>query len=102
MGQKTQMEAANQAKIDVAEAKMKGEIGAKERQGLTLQHAAKIDAETKIISTQREGEGRKQEIMVKSQLKIYENQKEADVAEANAQLATKKAAACVGSSGKVG
>ena len=40
--------------------------------------------------------------MVKSQLKIYENQKEADVAEANAQLATKKAAACVGSSGKVG
>ncbi|CDP07652.1 unnamed protein product [Coffea canephora] len=92
LGQKTQMEAANQAKIDVAEAKMKGEIGAKERQGLTLQNAAKIDAETKIISTQREGEGRKQEIMVKSQLKIYENQKEADVAEANAQLATKKAA----------
>lgn len=28
-GQKTQMEAANQAKVDVAEAKMKGEIGSK-------------------------------------------------------------------------
>ncbi|KAL3510241.1 hypothetical protein ACH5RR_029642 [Cinchona calisaya] len=91
LGQKTQMEAANQAKVDVAEAKMKGEIGAKERHGLTLQNAAKIDAETKIISTQREGEGKKQEIMVKSQVKIYENQREADVAEANAQLATKKA-----------
>ncbi|XP_027096115.2 flotillin-like protein 3 [Coffea arabica] len=91
LGQKTQMEAANQAKVDVAEAKMKGEIGAKERQGLTLQNAAKIDAETKIISTQREGEGKKQEIMVKSQVKIYENQREADVAEANALLATKKA-----------
>lgn len=91
LGQKTQMEAANQAKVDVAEAKMKGEIGAKERQGLTLQNAAKIDAETKIISTQREGEGKKQEIMVKSQVQIFENLKAADVAEANAELATKKA-----------
>ncbi|KAL3502197.1 hypothetical protein ACH5RR_036646 [Cinchona calisaya] len=91
LGQKTQMEAANQAKVDVAEAKMKGEIGAKERQGLTIQNAAKIDAETKIISTQREGEGKKQEIKVKSQVQIYENQRAADVAEANAELATKKA-----------
>ncbi|XP_027154251.1 flotillin-like protein 3 [Coffea eugenioides] len=91
LGQKTQMEAANQAKVDVAEAKMKGEIGAKERLGLTLQNAAKIDAETKIIATQREGEGKKQEIMVKSQVQIFENEKAADVAEANAELATKKA-----------
>ncbi|KAJ1413153.1 Band 7 domain [Sesbania bispinosa] len=59
LGQKTQMEAANQAKVDVAEAKMKGEIGAKLREGQTLQNAAKIDAETKIISTQRQGEGKK-------------------------------------------
>lgn len=29
LGQKTQMEAANQARVDVAEAKMKGEIGSK-------------------------------------------------------------------------
>ncbi|KAK4372095.1 hypothetical protein RND71_007479 [Anisodus tanguticus] len=57
LGQKTQMEAANQAKIDVAEAKMKGEIGAKEREDV----------------------------------KIYENQREAEVAEANSILATKKA-----------
>lgn len=91
LGQKTQMEAANQAKIDVAEAKMKGEIGTKERQGLTLQNAATIDAETKIISTQSEGEGRKQEITVKSQVQIYDNEREAEVAEANASLATKKA-----------
>ncbi|KAJ0481275.1 putative Band 7 domain, Flotillin family, Band 7/SPFH domain superfamily [Helianthus annuus] len=69
LGQKTQMEAANQAKIDVSEAKMKGEIGAKLREGQTLQNAAKIDAETRIISTQRE----------------------AEVAEANAELAMKKA-----------
>lgn len=91
LGQKTQMEAANQAKIDVAEARMKGEIGAKERQGLTVQNAAKIDAQTKIIATQREGEGKKEEIKVKTEVKIFENERQADVAEANAELATKKA-----------
>lgn len=73
LGQKTQMEAANQAKIDVAEARMKGEIGAKLRLGQTLQNAAKIDAETRIISTQREGEGKKEEIKVKTEVKIFEN-----------------------------
>lgn len=57
LGQKTQMEAANQAKVDVAEARMKGEVSSKIREGKTLQNAAKIDVETKIISTQRQGEG---------------------------------------------
>ncbi|CAA3028694.1 Hypothetical predicted protein [Olea europaea subsp. europaea] len=91
LGQKTQMEAANQAKVDVSEAKMKGEIGSKLREGQTLQNAAKIDAETKIISTQRQGEGKKQEIQVRTDVKVFENQKEAEVAEANAELAKKKA-----------
>uniref|UniRef100_A0A1J3CKR7 Flotillin-like n=1 Tax=Noccaea caerulescens TaxID=107243 RepID=A0A1J3CKR7_NOCCA len=92
LGQKTQMEAANQARIDVSEAKMKGEIGAKERNGLTVQNAAKIDAESKIIMMQRQGEGTKEEIKVKTEIKVFENQKEADVAKANAELAMKKAA----------
>ncbi|XP_013620019.1 PREDICTED: flotillin-like protein 1 isoform X2 [Brassica oleracea var. oleracea] len=92
LGQKTQMEAANQARIDVSEAKMKGEIGAKERNGLTIQNAAKIDAESKIIMMQRQGEGAKEEIKVKTEIKVFENQKEADVAKANAELAMKKAA----------
>ncbi|KAI7988434.1 Flotillin-like protein 4 [Camellia lanceoleosa] len=65
LGQKTQMEAANQAKIDIAEAKMKGDIWVKLREGQTLQNAAKIDLDTKIISTQRQGEGKKEEIRVK-------------------------------------
>ncbi|XVF56188.1 hypothetical protein PTKIN_Ptkin06aG0098300 [Pterospermum kingtungense] len=91
LGQKTQMEAANQAKVDVAEAKMKGEIGAKLREGQTLQNAARIDAETKIISTQRQGEGKKEEIRVKTEVKVYENQREAELAETNADLAKKKA-----------
>ncbi|VFQ69723.1 unnamed protein product [Cuscuta campestris] len=92
LGQKTQMEAANQAKVDVAEAKMKGEIGSKERVGQTLQNAAKIDAQTKIISTQREGEGKKAEVRVKTDVKVYENELEAEVAQANSELAKKKAA----------
>ncbi|KAH6761427.1 SPFH/Band 7/PHB domain-containing membrane-associated protein family [Perilla frutescens var. frutescens] len=91
LGQKTQMEAANQAKVDVAEAKMKGEVGSKTREGQTLQNAAKIDAETKIVATQRQGEGRKEEIKVRTEVKVYENVKEAEVAEANAELAKKKA-----------
>ncbi|KAK7283109.1 hypothetical protein RIF29_12397 [Crotalaria pallida] len=92
LGQKTQMEAANQAKVDVAEAKKKGEIGAKLRQGKTLQNAAKIDAETKIIATQTQGEGKKEEIKVRAEVKVFENEREAEVAEANSELAKKKAA----------
>ncbi|PWA64750.1 flotillin-like protein 3 [Artemisia annua] len=91
LGQKTQMEAANQAKIDVSEAKMKGAVGSKLRDGQTLQNAAKIDAETKIIATQRQGEGTKEEIRVKTDVKVFENEREAEVAKANAELAMKKA-----------
>ncbi|XP_052172863.1 flotillin-like protein 4 [Diospyros lotus] len=91
LGQKTQMEAANQAKVDVAEAKMKGEIGSKLREGRTQQNAARIDAETKIISTERQGEGKKEEIRVRTEVKVFENQREAEVAEANSDLAKKKA-----------
>ncbi|KAH7845775.1 hypothetical protein Vadar_005870 [Vaccinium darrowii] len=91
LGQKTQMEAANQAKVDVAEARMKGEIGSKLREGQTLQNAAKIDAETKIISTQRQGEGKKEEIRITTDVKVFENHREAEMAEANAVLAKRKA-----------
>ncbi|XP_047324778.1 flotillin-like protein 4 [Impatiens glandulifera] len=91
LGQKTQMEAANQARVDVAEARMKGEIGSKLREGKTLQNAAQIDAETRIVSTQRQGDGKKEEIRVKTEVKVFENQREAEVAEANSDLAKKKA-----------
>ncbi|WOH06380.1 hypothetical protein DCAR_0625806 [Daucus carota subsp. sativus] len=91
LGQKTQMEAANQAKVDVAEARMKGEVGSKLREGQTLQNAAKIDAETRIIATQRQGQGRKEEIKVKTEVKVFENEREAEVAQANSELAKRKA-----------
>ncbi|KAJ4732877.1 Flotillin-like protein 1 [Rhynchospora pubera] len=92
LGQKTQQEAANQAKIDVSEAKMKGEMGAKEREGHTKQNAAKVNAETRIYEKQREGESLKQEVKVSTEVKIFENQRTAEVAQANADLAMKKSA----------
>ncbi|KAK3004846.1 LOW QUALITY PROTEIN: hypothetical protein RJ639_018656 [Escallonia herrerae] len=85
LGQKTQMEAA---KVDVAEARMKGEIGAKERDGLTVQNAAKIDNETKISLLK--GKAR-EEVRVKTEVQIFENQRKAEVVEANTELAKKKA-----------
>ena len=92
LGQKTQMEAANQARVDVSEAKMKGEIGSKLREGQTIQNAAKIDAETKVIAMQRAGESEKQGVKVRTEVKVFENQREAEVAQANSELAKKKAA----------
>ncbi|RHN82663.1 putative Band 7 domain, Flotillin family [Medicago truncatula] len=89
LGQKTQMEAANQARVDVAEAEMKGEVGSKSREGQTLQNAAKIDAETKVIAMQRAGESNKEGFRVRTEVKVFENQREA---EANSELAMKKAA----------
>ncbi|KAG1361141.1 putative Flotillin-like protein 1 [Cocos nucifera] len=91
LGQKTQQEAANQAKVDVAEARMKGEVGANQREGMTLQNASKIDAETRVYSKQREGEGRKEEVRVRTEVKIFENNREAEVAEADAELTKRNA-----------
>ncbi|KAL8156473.1 hypothetical protein AgCh_001536 [Apium graveolens] len=85
------MEAANQAKVDVSGAKMKGAIGAKEREGLTLQNAAKVDVESKIMATRRQGEGNKEEIRIETEVHIYKNQRDAEVEQANAELAKKKA-----------
>ncbi|KQJ97144.1 flotillin-like protein 2 [Brachypodium distachyon] len=91
LGQKTQQDAANQAKVDVAEAKMKGEVGAKERDGLTRQNAAKVDAETKVLSVRQQGQGLKEEAKVKAEVKVFENAREAEVAAAMADLKMKKA-----------
>jgi flotillin len=48
--------ALNQAKIDVADARMKGEIGEQERVGRTKQEVAKINAATAVLETERKAE----------------------------------------------
>ncbi len=45
--------ALNQAKVDVAEARMRGHIGEAEKQGKTKQEISKIDAETAVLETKR-------------------------------------------------
>lgn len=78
--------------FDMAEDKMKGEIGSKLREKQTLQNAAKIDVETTVIATQRTGEGEKEGIIVSIEVKVFENMREDEVDEANSELAKKKAA----------
>ncbi|RMJ23100.1 flotillin domain protein [Aspergillus sp. HF37] len=53
---KAQEGALNQAKIDVAEARMKGEIGEADKKGRTKQEVSKIDADTAVLETKRKAE----------------------------------------------
>ncbi|TVU30335.1 hypothetical protein EJB05_21950, partial [Eragrostis curvula] len=92
LGQKTQQGAMNQAKVDVAEARMKGAVGAKEREGITLQKAAEVDSQTKVFRVRQEAIGIKEQSKVEAEVKVFENEREAVVAAAKAELATKKAA----------
>jgi flotillin len=48
--------ASNQAKVDVATARMIGEIGEAEKRGKTRQEISKIDAQTAVLETQRKSE----------------------------------------------
>lgn len=48
--------ALNQAKVDVADARMRGEIGEAEKHGRTKQEIAKINAATAVLETERKGE----------------------------------------------
>lgn len=48
--------ASNQARIDVAEARMRGEIGEAEKTGHTKQEISKINAETAVLETKRKAE----------------------------------------------
>ncbi|KAH7283116.1 hypothetical protein KP509_35G061400 [Ceratopteris richardii] len=91
LGQKVQQEAANAAKVAVAEAKYKGDVGEKERKGLTLQNAAKVDAETKVLSLKQQQIARQQELQTDAETKVFENTRKAEIAMADAELAKKSA-----------
>ncbi|EEQ32037.1 flotillin domain-containing protein [Microsporum canis CBS 113480] len=45
--------ALNQSKVEVAEARMRGEIGEAEKRGKTKQEISRIDAETAVLETKR-------------------------------------------------
>lgn len=66
--------ALNQAKIDVAEARMRGEIGEAEKKGRTKQEISKIDADTAVLETKRKAEkARADAELVDHQIKLDSN-----------------------------
>ncbi|RIA87888.1 hypothetical protein C1645_853439 [Glomus cerebriforme] len=65
---KTHEGAVNQAKVDEAEAKYRGDIGAKKRESLTRREISKVEADTISI----------------------ENERKVAIAQANMNLATKE------------
>ncbi|GJN20886.1 hypothetical protein PR202_gb08319 [Eleusine coracana subsp. coracana] len=65
----------------------------KEREGTTLQKAAEVDSQTKVFRVRQEAIGIKEQAKVEAEVKVvFENEREAVVAAAKAELATKKAA----------
>ncbi|KAG0172627.1 hypothetical protein DFQ28_010172 [Apophysomyces sp. BC1034] len=84
--QKTQEGAVNQAKIDVAAARNRGDVGAKEKEGLTRQNVQRIEADTLIYERQKEAE------ILKAQAELDEKQAQYDrdvkLAQIEAQQAT--------------
>ena len=94
--------AVNQAKIDVAEARMRGEIGESEKRGRTKQEISKIDAETAVLETKRKTEkaqadaeltNRETELNMGIQLAQIRAQRQAEANDAELQkdVETKKA-----------
>ncbi|KMU75564.1 flotillin domain- containing protein [Coccidioides immitis RMSCC 3703] len=94
--------ALNQAKIDVAEARMRGEIGEAEKRGKTKQEISKIDAETAVLETKRRSEkaqadaqltNRQTELDMDIRLKKIAAQRQSEVkdAELQKQVETKRA-----------
>ncbi|CAG8449092.1 16594_t:CDS:2 [Acaulospora morrowiae] len=53
MRMKTHEGAINSAKVDVAEAKYRGDVGAKQREGLTRQETSKVESDTVNIENER-------------------------------------------------
>ena len=85
--------AQNQAKIDVANARMIGEVGEAERQGETKQKIAKINAHTAVLETERKVEKaaadsklKSREIEIERELVIQRIQAERAAEERNAEL----------------
>ena len=78
--------ASNQARIDVAEARMRGEIGEAAKKGHTKQEISKIDAETAVLETKRKSE------KAQADAELTNRQTELDMGIQLAQIKAKRAA----------
>ncbi|PKX98648.1 flotillin domain protein [Aspergillus novofumigatus IBT 16806] len=78
--------ALNQAKIDVAEARMRGEIGEAEKKGRAKQEISKIDADTAVLETKRKAEKAKADSELMNQMRDAELQKQVESKRAETEL----------------
>jgi flotillin len=88
MRMKTHEGAVNQAKVDVAEAKYKGNVGAKDREGSTRRETAKIEAETVLAENERKVAIAQAEMTLDTKKSEY--QRQTKIAEIEAVQAAKK------------
>jgi len=71
LAQKISADAENQAKIDIADAKRRGDIGQKEREGITRQRVAEVESNATIFENQRKNEVEKSTAELNQQLAQY-------------------------------
>lgn len=83
--------AQNQAKVDVANARMIGEVGEAERQGETKQRIAKIHATTAVLETERKSEKASADAKLKSREIEIERELELERIEARRKGETRDA-----------
>jgi len=74
LAQKITADAENQAKIDISEAKRKGDIGAKEREGTTRQRVAEVESETKIKENFNKNQREKSDAELNQNRALYQQQ----------------------------
>ncbi|KAF0362833.1 Flotillin domain protein [Gigaspora margarita] len=74
MRKKTHEGAVNQAKVDVAEARYKGNVGEKLREGLTRQETSKIESDTVLIENERKISIAKAEMSLATKKSEYSQQ----------------------------
>ncbi|KAI1612104.1 flotillin, variant [Exophiala viscosa] len=78
--------ASNQARIDVAEARMRGEIGEASKKGHTKQEISKIEAETAVLETKRKAD------KAQADAELRNRQTELDMGIQMAQIKAKRTA----------
>lgn len=78
--------ATNQARIDVADAQLKGNVGEAKRKGEQEREIAKINAETAVQKTERDSERAEAEASLESRKTVY--RRNVDIAQIEAQRAT--------------
>jgi flotillin len=88
---KTQEGAINQSKIDVAEAKLRGTVGEKEREGETRIAHAKVEAEAVLFESQRKIEMGKANTQLKVEKAAFDSEVTIAKIEANAKSALRDA-----------